>query len=68
MNDQTLKYLTDHPKNIAITCASILGFIINLDLNRIVNTIFLSAIGAVSGYLATRILEMFLKHKVEKRS
>ena len=61
MSEQILKYLTDHPKYNAISCAYILSFLFNLDLNQIANTIVLSTIGAISGYLATKILEYGLK-------
>ncbi|HMG15285.1 MAG TPA: hypothetical protein VK590_07570 [Saprospiraceae bacterium] len=67
MNQSILKYLADHPKYNAISCASILSFIINLDLNQIVNTMVLSFVGALSGYVATKILELCLKRvKVKK--
>ncbi|HMG15206.1 MAG TPA: hypothetical protein VK590_07165 [Saprospiraceae bacterium] len=56
-----LKYLTAHPNYNAISCATILGFLFNLDLNQIANTIVLSTIGALSGYMATKILEKCLK-------
>ncbi len=61
MKNQILNYIIDHPKHNAISCATILGFIVNLDLNQIANTITLSIISAISGYIATKILERFLK-------
>ena len=61
MNNNILNYLADHPKYNAISCASLLSFIINLDLNQIVTTMVLSVIGALSGYLATMTLEKILK-------
>ncbi len=68
MNQSILKYLADHPKYNAISFASILCFIINLDLNQITNTMVLSVVGALSGYVATKILEFCLKRmKLKKK-
>ena len=61
MNNNILNYLADHLKYNAISCASLLSFIIHLDLNQIVTTMVLSVIGALSGYLATMTLEKILK-------
>ncbi|HMG16918.1 MAG TPA: hypothetical protein VK590_15785 [Saprospiraceae bacterium] len=67
MPEHILKYLTAHPNYNAISCATILGFLFNLDLNQIANTIVLSIIGALSGYMATKILERCLKWKRSKK-
>ncbi len=67
MNNTILKYLADHPKYNAISCASILSFMINLDLNQIANTMVLSIIGAISAYIATKFLELCLK-KIKSKS
>ncbi len=68
MKHSLLNYLADHPKYNAISCASLLSFIINLDLNQIANTMVLSVVGALSGYVATKILEICLKRiKLKKK-
>ena len=63
MNNNILNYLADHPKYNAISCASLLSLIINLDLSQIATTMVLSVIGALSGYVATMTLEKILKIK-----
>jgi len=60
MKNQIINYIIDHPKHNAITCGSIMGFLVSLDIHQIANTIVLSIIGAASGYLATKLLEKCL--------
>ncbi len=67
MKNQILNYIIDHPKHNAITCGSIMGFLVSLDIHQIANTIILSIIGALSGYIATKLLELIIKRVKNKR-
>ena len=62
-----LQALAAHLKINAMAFGSLLGLIINIDLDRLVNTAILAAVGATSSYLATQLISMLVSQRKKNK-